>query len=409
MKKITALAALLAIPAMAAPAGYFQVPGTETTMKIYGMVDVDAWYTLKNTNGGFGDGLDAAHESTVNKNQWHWKVNDSRIGITSTTPSAYGDVVVKLEGDFNGKAKSYKLVSGTTLVGSDDWNGTFRIRHAYGEFAGLLVGQTSSLWGAWHNTPGYIDNDGLLADFYGNGRVLQARYTAKLSDAATLAFSVEKNKNTTNSSGYVGWEDQADDKKFPGNFVGAFQYSADWGSVVASVAYQKINDWSKSGTDVLKHSKSSTSWALSGAFNIGENDSVTASVLNGLGFYGVGVLDAFNADGVNGSGDEEYLTPKALAYTVGYSHTWNDKFTSNAGIGYVKYKKDEDNGIAEKVTVTQFFVNTIWQITKTAKFGAEYWYGTAKVGADYFTKDNGQLTDKIKESRLSFNMNYMFF
>ena len=44
---ITALATMLALPVMAADApGYFKVPGTETTLKIYGFVQIDGVYDI---------------------------------------------------------------------------------------------------------------------------------------------------------------------------------------------------------------------------------------------------------------------------------------------------------------------------------------------------------------------------
>ena len=52
---ITALATMLALPVMAADApGYFKVPGTDTTLKIYGKAETWGYYTM---DGGPGDAV----------------------------------------------------------------------------------------------------------------------------------------------------------------------------------------------------------------------------------------------------------------------------------------------------------------------------------------------------------------
>src|SRR5699024_2350252 len=55
----------------------------------------------------------------------------SRFGIPTTTPTASGDLKTRIEGDFFGSG-----------------GGEFRLRHAYGEWNGLLAGQTKTNFGS---------------------------------------------------------------------------------------------------------------------------------------------------------------------------------------------------------------------------------------------------------------------
>lgn len=396
---ITALAAILAIPAMAAPAGYFQIPGTETTMKVYGKAETWGSYGFN----GFEDvtTVDGSHANNNRSGQvdsWVY----ARLGVTTTTPSAYGDVNVKVEyqaqsgaGRGNGgdsfkagtpddpatPANEYvapKFTSGSALY----------LRHAYGEFAGVLIGQTDTLFSAWHNVPGYLET--LYTDFNGSTRTRQIRYTFAPAKGVQVAFSMEQ--DNAGSTGGV---------KIAPALVGAFQYGADWGNVTASVAYARKEAWTQAAT--VKGT--GTSFAISGAFNLGENDSFTAHVQNGGGFYGFGGdFDGFYASG------NDYKFYKVTSMDLGYTHVWNSAFASNAGIGMTSAKKDLNAGVDQKYTLSELFLNTTWQATKNAKFGAEYKWAEMK-GADtaVFEKKDGSFTKKNTDSRFLLMFQYMFF
>jgi len=94
---------------------------------------------------------------------------------------------------------------------------------------------------------------------------------------------------------------------------------------------------------------------------------------------------------------------------LGYAHTWNDQFTTNVGVGQIAFPKDDDLGMA-KYKVTEFFLNTTWNITKNCQFGAEYFDSTIKYkDVDNFFKDNGTHTDKAHNNGFNLMFTYNFF
>ena len=375
MKKITALAALLAIPAMAAPAGYFQVPGTETTMKIYGKAETWAYYNLQTSDNDLADPHD---QTTMEKNTTDsWTVG--RIGVTTTTPSSYGDVNVKVEFEA-------KTVGG----GTNSYGNPWRMRHMYGEFHGLLIGQTTSLFNAWHNVPNY--NDTWYGDFDGTSRVRQIRYSFAPADGFQLGFSMENDKTGGDST------------KFGPAFVAAGTYGADWGAVTASVGYQKIRDWSKTGTVETKKTGSVTSFAISGLWNITENDSLTVNLQDGLGQHGNSFADGWYDAG------SKYKAYKNRYMGIAYGHNWGNGFDSNIGIGQTTAPKKVSYGVDEKIVRNELFVNTNWQVTKNVKWGAEYYMNEIKFKSKVVTTEDGpNESKKMKNSNINMFFQYNFF
>lgn len=382
---ITALATMLALPVMAADApGYFKVPGTETTLKIYGFVQIDGVYDIDG-NYGLDTGMYPTlpsdyleredpgvwHESMALDNQWNWRAK-GRFGFTSTTPSSLGDVVVKME---------FQAVDNGN-------NNVVKMRHCFGKIGGLTIGKTDSLFADWDASANYMDNDGPLWDFYGNGRVNQVSYSFAPADGWNIAFGIEQNKNG------------ATDKGFDTNsLVAAVGYSGDWGHVRASLAEQKY----KSEED----SKSQLSWGLGANYVVGKGN-ITAQVWEGVGFYGTdtGVIlgDGF-LEGPDGS--VEYQ--KTFAWDLGYSHAVTDSVTIAGGYGQNQWKEDKNINPFD-VKIASWFVNCQWQATKQASFGIEYY--SSKFDADgynIFLKSNGGSTDTAKENRINVRAKFQLF
>lgn len=368
---ITALATMLALPVMAADApGYFKVPGTDTTLKIYGKAETWGYYTMDPGYSEDGDYLlneDFGEKNTVDS------ITYGRVGIATTTPSSFGDVNVKVEFDMRSKS------------GKDSWNSDFRMRHAYGEFAGLLIGQTNSLWVDWQYCTGY--NDTWLEDFNGTQyRTRQIRYTFSPADNFKVALSMEQDK----SGGTV--------TKFGPAFVAAAKYSGDWGFVCGIVGYQKFETEDESATG--------TSWSIGGAWNITENDNLGGKYVKGGGQHGF--ASYFMGDGFYEKSLDNFDFYKSTSIDLGYSHTWNDAFNTNLGIGQIQFAKDVNAGYDFDVKVNEFFINTNWNITKNAVFGVEYYDSTIKGDENMFIKKWG-VTDKAHYNGFNVMFRYNFF
>src|SRR5690554_8102870 len=97
----------------------------------------------------------------------------SRLGFKTVTPEG---VSVTVEGDFR--------------------PGNLRLRHAFGEYNGVLMGQTWSNYSSFVGNTSTLDFDSLPGLAGLQGRVAQARYTT-----GPLSFSLEQPQNSIVAAG----------------------------------------------------------------------------------------------------------------------------------------------------------------------------------------------------------------
>jgi len=407
LRAITALTAtLLALPAMAdAPKGYFQVPGTDSSIQFYGNACFDVVMDGVQ-HGGVMQGLSTASTSTPDnarpKNTWDMTMDESRVGIRTITPSEYGDVKTRFEMDFLGTNKDAE----TKSVISGESKNYAHVRQMYGEWNGFLAGKTDSNFEDPDGSPNYLDWDGLLADWYGVGRINQLRYTAALDKKTVLSVAFEQNA-TLNLGNNGGAE-------LPGSLTGRLQYSDAWGHISFAGAYSKyslfVNTFNSAtptvpgSTSTL--SKDSFSWAVAGHFQFGE-DSFVYHVGIGDGQNGAGLQDGVSQLKANGP----LVLVQAKQAEVGYEHFWTPKVHTNLFGSYVGYSEDASKGMTGSAFKSYIQVggNVIWNITRTMQYGAEYMYGVAKTFGDgTIVNPDLSTTNAVHESKLHLQFKYKF-
>lgn len=156
---IRATAAVAAIGMSAqASAVNFKAGDYDLTLYGYGRLnasyDVDSNQALSTRSGSYADlaGNDNAADGHFGADAFQ-----SRIGLTTVSPEG---VKVNVEGDFRGGG-----------------GGSLRLRHAYGEYNGVLMGQTWSNFNSFVGNTSTLDFDSLPGLAGLQGRVAQARYT----------------------------------------------------------------------------------------------------------------------------------------------------------------------------------------------------------------------------------------
>lgn len=151
---IRATAALTAF-GLAAQAQAVEISAGDVNADIYGYARLNATYDINEDIAGPAlEGTFTDVSGSENEGHFAMTANQSRLGVNIGLPK---DVNVKVEGDF--------------------YKGNFRLRHAYGEYNGLLAGQT------WSNYNSFTGNTPTL-DFNGSAgwagyqlRTSQVRYT----------------------------------------------------------------------------------------------------------------------------------------------------------------------------------------------------------------------------------------
>lgn len=152
--------AAVAVLGVAGQANAVSFNAGDYEMSVYGYGRLNASYDIDSnqalsTRSGSYDGL--ANNDDAADGHFGADAFQSRIGVTTLTPQG---VKINVEGDFRGGG-----------------GGTLRLRHAYGEYNGVLMGQTWSNFGSFVGNTSTLDFDSLpgLAGY--QARTAQARYT----------------------------------------------------------------------------------------------------------------------------------------------------------------------------------------------------------------------------------------
>lgn len=363
-------AATAAVPANVVVAGdlpnSIKIPGTDTSIRVYGYAQLDTTYDFKGRQpdiNNFDWASFVAAQPLDNsaagqrKKQIYATMKTSRLGLETSTPTGeYGNLKVKLEGDFNAP-NAFQGEAQTNSV-------LFRLRHAYGELGNVLVGQT---WSNFLDLGSFADT----VDFNGPGAVPQirqpqVRYTFPLSASSRLSLSVE-NPQSLADGGNVNSDKRPD---VVANYTQSF----------------KDGHFSVRGVTLNYHTdaNSKQAWGLGvgGSYKLGKDDSIVAQINGGKGI-GRYMLNSLVQEAYD-DGSEIHLW-KAVGGHVGYTHAWNEKTRSNLIAAYTKLSGDStlesltasDNifGIDPNEKIREVSVNTFWKPTKNTELGLEYAWG----------------------------------
>jgi hypothetical protein len=349
--------------------GSFIIPGTDTSLQIYGNVRVDATYDFGSRSNDiksndwasavFAQPLETNSANPLRKEQFYATARASRLGIVTSTPSKWGDLEVKLEADFNAP---------NDYMGELGSNGTqFRLRHAYGRWGNFLVGQT---WSNFIDLRSYPDT----VDFNPTGdvtliRQTQLRYTLPLG-SSSLAFSVENPESLSSIAGVAKDFDRMPD------FVVNWSLHGKKAHVSArAVTMEYHNDF---------RTKRGYALALSGSAGLGPG-TLVAGIQggDGIGRY------MFNSilQGATDTNTDLRLW-RALGWHVAFTWPWSSALRSNLIVSQTYFDSDDVSntflrgnflrGVDELVPnkrIDQAGVNLLWSITKNVEAGIEYSWG----------------------------------
>ena len=183
----------------------FRMPGSETSVRIYGYAEANLIKDFKGTApGDMFTNLPEQPLKSSNPDEGKSVMTGqtSRFGFETSTPTAVGPIHTQIEGDF--------YAYGTTS------RNRFRLRQAYGEYAGWLIGQTWSTFMDLDDGPETADFNGPIGMPF--ARPVQIRYTYALPSGATFKAALENG---------------SDGAQRP-NLVLAASKTFDWGGVTRS-------------------------------------------------------------------------------------------------------------------------------------------------------------------------------
>lgn len=367
--------------------------------EIYGFAQADYVQDFKRVNGAWDDTLRPSRIPTTgdfgSNGQSIISVRQSRFGVQAQQPVLGEDLYVKFEFDLFG-------------VGVDEGQTTFRLRHAYGSWGPLLVGQTNSVFMDGDIFPNTIDYWGPAGMVF--LRNPQVRYTFK-TGAHQFAAALEKPGNDIDPGNIRTFDEDLagsiqNDEELP-DLTAHYRFTGGWGHVQLAGILRRVG-FDTVGTVGHEPKGHKTGWGL----NLTSNIKVFSKDVIHLGVvYGEGIASYMNDGGMDlGPKGQLVVLPDGtltglradvvplLGLTAYYDHYWTDELSSS--IGWSQTKVDNLSFQAGDAFQTGQYasVNLLWTPHKRIMMGGEFLWGQRE--------DNDGA--KGDDARLQFSFKYAF-
>ncbi|MBL7250847.1 DcaP family trimeric outer membrane transporter [Alloalcanivorax sp. C16-2] len=363
-KQLSTLSLGAVFTALAGTAQAVEFKAGNTDVDLYGYAKLDVIYDLDADLGNavLRNRIPLDHEPGADG---HLTMHafESRLGFTTST-LIDGDVLrTVIETDFYGGG------------GFADGGGELRLRHAYGEWKGLLAGQTWTNFGNVLSLYETIDFNRDLGQ--GGGRQAQLRYTT-----GPFSFSVEDPKGT--GTGHAGGEVIAEDTnqfRFP-DLTARYQNTA--GPVqFATAALVRFLEYDAEGETVSNSAwsdDSATGWGVMAEARAQLTDTLTlrGSVTHGDGIGGYLYLSPAAPGYVSSSGKLETIEGTGGGVSLS-AKTGPGLLTLAYGVAQADvddaYRDGAIAGTADE-RYTSGTINYLWSTNPYLTYGVEAGYHT---------------------------------
>jgi hypothetical protein len=366
--------------------GSWKMPGSDTSISFSGYVKTDFIYDLGPDAGDtfFASGIpvdDSAAQAADGNVRLH--ARQSRFRFDSRTPTDWGQLRTRIEGDFFG-------AGGTETFSNSN---SFRLRHAWGQLGPVMAGQnwtTMMDQDTWANT---LDFAGPASVIF--ARQAQIRYSTGLMEGLSLDLAVENPEMQVIQLNAAGTGRNATGVvDIVPDMVGALRYRDSWGAVNVSSVVRHFN-W-----DTGTAGEAADTWGygvhIGATINvpfITEGDVIRAVFNFGDGIgrymtYGTpGVVISCSDPGHSGASPlsvpgctAQMDTQDAYGWWVGGTHHWTDAIQSNLFYGSTSkgVAVDRLGAIATQglTSDTQsLHANLLWNPVSAVTIGLEYIHG----------------------------------
>jgi len=346
--------------------GSFKIPGTDAAMKIGGVV----WTSLVQTFTPLGsdfqfltwsipaEGMEQAGQGP----RLSLGAKPSKFNFDVRSPTELGEMRAFIEGDFNGT------------------NGAFRLRHAYGQYSRMLIGQTWSTFSDPYADHEDIDFEGVNAENV--TRQAQVRYTFALPKDLRLAVALEY--PTASVSGGAAVNQVPD-------FIGRITKKLPEGHLQGALVLRAIRAQSTDHPEVV-HSAPGWGASVSGVLPVDgkgwtKDDRVIFQVNGGKGIARyINDLNSCNCgEDAAFAPDESLHALLAWGYYAAYEHHWANVWNplhlalNNLHTSIIWGRVNVDNlsfmpGTSYKRT-DRVSLNALWSPVKSVDAGIEYIWG----------------------------------
>jgi outer membrane DcaP-like protein len=362
--------------------GSFRLPGSDVSIRLYGWAELNYVHDFKGDNSDMDYSTFAPYmplkgtPEYARKNRDYLTARTSRLGVEAGTPTKYGVLGVKIEGDFNNEPRTGNSAQygseGNIFTQQATSSYGFRIRQAYGQFGGLLAGMTWSTFMDVDNYPETVDFNGPIGNTF--IRQPQLRYTYGTPGHGNFSVALE------NSSSYVldetsGLPVASSLSRMP-DLVLRWDKGFQWGSMSVRGVTQELRVDDGAGAKASARGWGAGSSALVKTFG---SDYLVLTVTYG---DGIGRYLNYIEGAVLDSANQDILMERAVAVIAGYQYKPSDVLRFNFVYGMTR---NFDNGYTDFIRavgldsgrfgvnrqVQQAHVGFIYNPLKTVDVGVE--------------------------------------
>ena len=348
--------------------GGFRLPGSETSVRLYGYAEAhlihDVGRTAPDDNSTNLTFQPVGSEVLANpalglKGKTKLSAQTSRLGFETATPTSAGTFNTKLEMDF------YSYGAGN--------RNRLRLRHAYGEYGGFLVGQTWSTFMDLDDLPETVDFNGPIGAPFSRRTMIRYAYgDAKAGYKFTVALEDPEDQFGGGSA----------HERTP-QLIARFDQSFDWGAVnIRGLTHEKRS---------LSATKRGYGLGVGGSYKLTDKD-----LLMGQYTRVDGDIDQlYGSNGYSIAGDGSITFDKNQGLVVGYTKTFSDQLRGT--LAYGMNRGDSAQAVNNK-QLQQLFVNLIYSPIKNVELGGEVIIGERKT----FSGEKGAMQRLDLMGRYSF-------
>jgi hypothetical protein len=336
--------------------GFTRIPNTKVLIKFNAKPRTDL--TLDTENAGDDNRFVTAKIPVTGQSD---KGGDPRFNINAKGSQLRIDVRAP---EINGAPRFYYE---NDFYGSGGGEFPYRLRHLYGQYFNIIVGQTYSIFEDPDVWPDTVDYEGPNSAIFARRPLI--RYLQPLGKEWQLNFSLEQPESEIDLTG------QPDEAKSINNAPDGGINTRWEREGVGHVQFATILR-SLSVDDSTRGRQSTLGWGfnLATGLNAWGDDSFQGQLTYGNGLFRYSNDDFQNND----AGFDKHGNLQAIPYfgaMTGYTHQWSERFRSTVSGGYVHIDNTASQaGDAYHQTVYTS-ANLIFQYHKRLSFGVETLYG----------------------------------
>ena len=364
----------------------------KSSIDIYGFVMLDSGYDFKQENRNWFDVLRPTQlpsfkgEFAPDGNVFAG-VRQSRFGVKSSTPTAFGDLNTIFEFELFG-------------TGVDAGQTTFRLRHAYGELGQFGAGQTWSPFmdiDVFPNSLEYWGPNGMV--FFRN---VQVRWMPLRSNRGRITLALERPGASADQGVYADRIELQGVKprfNFP-DFSWQARMIRDWGYLQLAGIVRKIG-WVDTNNDALNLGGHAIGWGLnlSSNLNLGKNDVAKMEVVYGDGIQNY-MNDAPVDIGIKNTGNPaapiKGVALPMLGIVFFLDHNWSERFSSSMGYSMLNIENSNAQNPSDFHQGHYALTNLLYHPIPTVTIGGEFQFGRRVNFSDGFNANDYRMQFSFK-------------